>query len=76
VNVINPVATETPLLKKFLGVETDEQLEEARKQRLKVIPLGRTATPEDIAYAAVYLASDESRMLTGDAINVDGGTGL
>jgi NAD(P)-dependent dehydrogenase (short-subunit alcohol dehydrogenase family) len=76
VNIINPVATETPLLKKFLGAKTDEQLEEARKQRLKAIPLGRTATPEDIAYAAVYLASDESRMLTGDAINVDGGTGL
>jgi NAD(P)-dependent dehydrogenase (short-subunit alcohol dehydrogenase family) len=34
------------------------------------------ATPEDIAYAAVFLASDESRMLTGDSINVDGGTGL
>jgi 3-oxoacyl-[acyl-carrier protein] reductase len=31
VNVINPVATETPLLKTFFGVETDEQLEEARK---------------------------------------------
>ena len=76
VNVINPVATETPLLKRFLGVETDEQLEEARKQRLKAIPLGRTATPEDVAYAALYLASDEARMLTGDSINVDGGTGL
>lgn len=76
VNVINPVATETPLLKKFFGAETDEQMEEARKQRLKSIPLGRTAEPEDIAYAAVYLASDEARMLTGASLNVDGGNAL
>ncbi len=76
VNVINPVATETPLLKKFLGANTDEEMEQVRKQRLKAIPLGRTASPEEIAYAAVYLASDESCMLTGDCINVDGGTGL
>lgn len=76
VNVINPVATETPLLKKFLGVERDEQMEEARKQRIQGIPLGRTAAPEEIAYAALYLASDEALMLTGASINVDGGSGL
>ena len=76
VNVINPVATETPLLRKFLGAETDEQFEEARKQRIKAIPLGRTAKPEEIAYAALFLASDEACMLTGTSINVDGGTGL
>ena len=76
VNVINPTATETPLQRKFLGVETDEQFEEAKKQRVKAIPLGRAAKPEDIAYAALYLASDESSMLTGVCINVDGGTGV
>lgn len=76
VNVINPVATETPLLKKFFGVETDEQMEEARKQRIKHIPLGRIAEPEDIAYAALYLVSDEARMLTGTSLNVDGGNAL
>jgi 3-oxoacyl-[acyl-carrier protein] reductase len=76
VNVINPVATETPLLKKFLGVEEEAQMEAARKERVKTIPLGRTAKPEEIAYAAVYLASDEALMLTGVSINVDGGSGL
>ena len=76
VNVINPVATETPLLKHFLGVEEESQMEAARKERVKAIPLGRTAKPEEIAYAAVYLASDEALMLTGVSINVDGGTGL
>jgi len=76
VNVINPVATETPLLRNFFGATTDEEMEEARKERIKGIPLGRTATPEDVAYAAVYLASDESTMLTGGSINVDGGAGI
>jgi 3-oxoacyl-[acyl-carrier protein] reductase len=76
VNVINPVATETPLLRKFLGAKTEEQLEEARKERIKSIPLRRTATPEDVAYAALYLASDEACMLTGTSLDVDGGSGL
>ncbi|MFC1982235.1 SDR family NAD(P)-dependent oxidoreductase [Chloroflexota bacterium] len=76
VNVINPTAVETPLMKKFLGVEKDEDLEKIKKERVKAIPLGRVAQPEDIAYAALYLASDESAMLTGDSINVDGGTGI
>jgi 3-oxoacyl-[acyl-carrier protein] reductase len=76
VNVINPVATETPLLRKFLGVEEEDQMEAAREERVKTIPLGRTAKPEEIAYAALYLASDEALMLTGASINVDGGSGL
>jgi 3-oxoacyl-[acyl-carrier protein] reductase len=76
VNVINPVATETPLLKNFLGVKEESQMEAARKERVKTIPLGRTAEPDEIAYAAVYLASDEALMLTGVSINVDGGSGL
>ena len=76
VNVINPTAVETPLMKSFLAVTTDEDLEKAKKERVKTIPLGRVAQPEDIAYAALYLASDESAMLTGDSINVDGGTGI
>ena len=76
VNAINPDSTETPLLKKFLAADTDDQLEENKKQRKKVIPLGRLVKPEDIAYVAVFLASDESLMFTGSALNVDGGTAL
>jgi 3-oxoacyl-[acyl-carrier protein] reductase len=76
VNVVNPVATETPLLKKFLGVEQEDQMDAARKERVKTIPLGRTATAEEVAYAALYLASDEALMLTGTSLNVDGGSGL
>lgn len=76
VNAINPDSTETPLLKKFLAAGTDDQLEEKKKQRTKMIPLGRLVRPEDVARAALFLASDESSMFTGSALNVDGGTAI
>lgn len=43
------------------------------RELLKLHPLGRIGTPEDVAWAAVYLASDESRWVTGTALFVDGG---
>ena len=43
---------------------------------MSIISLGRVANPEDIAHAALYLASDESSMLTGTSIYVDGGRGI
>ena len=69
VNAINPVAGETPLLKSFLGEDTPEM----REKFLSTIPLGRFSTPEDIAAAALYLCSDEASMVTGVALEVDGG---
>lgn len=42
-------------------------------ERAKVVPLGRLATPEDIAGAVAFLASDEAAYMTGQAINVTGG---
>jgi len=39
-------------------------------------PLGRLAEPEDVANAAVYLASDEARCVTGITLNIDGGRDL
>ncbi|HOE18257.1 MAG TPA: SDR family oxidoreductase [Syntrophorhabdaceae bacterium] len=70
VNCINPTATETPMLP-LLGTT-----EESKKVIISTIPLGRMALPKDIAYAALYLASDESAMVTGTALNVDGGRGV
>ena len=69
VNAINPVAGETPLLTTFLGEDTPEM----RAKFLSTIPIGRFSTPEDIAAAAVYLCSDEASMVTGVALEVDGG---
>lgn len=64
-NCICPTLTDTPLLKTLT--------EERRQTIISTIRLGRLAQPEDIAYAALYLASDEAAMVTGMVLNVDGG---
>jgi len=69
VNALNPVAGETPLLKTFMGADTPE----IRARFLSTIPLGRFSTPEDIANASAFLCSDEASMITGVAVEVDGG---
>ncbi|MGY6634181.1 MAG: SDR family oxidoreductase [Alkalilacustris sp.] len=69
VNALNPVAGETPLLKSFLGEDTPEM----RAKFLATIPLGRFSTPQDLAAASVFLCSDEASMITGVAMEVDGG---
>jgi len=69
VNALNPVAGETPLLHSFMGEDTPEM----RAKFLATIPLGRFSTPADIAAASVFLCSDEAAMITGVAMEVDGG---
>ncbi|WP_116132360.1 SDR family oxidoreductase [Tropicimonas sp. IMCC34043] len=69
VNAICPVAGDTPLLKSFMGEDTPEM----RAKFLATIPIGRFSTPEDIGNAAVFLCSDEAAMITGAALEVDGG---
>lgn len=69
VNAINPVAGETPLLATFMGQDTPE----IRAKFLASIPIGRFSTPGDIAAAACFLVSDEASMITGVALEVDGG---
>jgi 3-oxoacyl-[acyl-carrier protein] reductase len=64
-----PVAGETPLLATFMGEDTPQK----REQFVNSIPLGRFSTPQDIANAALYLASDEASMITGVILEVDGG---
>jgi 3-oxoacyl-[acyl-carrier protein] reductase len=73
VNCVNPVVVETPFLEKNID---RSQLEETKKSMLSTIPLGRLCQPEDIAHAALYLASDESGMVTGLSLDVDGGRGI
>jgi len=67
VNAICPVATETEMLPEF----TSEDL--SIEDMADTIPIGRLARPEDVANAAAYLASDEAKMVTGTALEVDGG---
>jgi 3-oxoacyl-[acyl-carrier protein] reductase len=69
VNCIAPVAGETPLLATFMGEDTPEK----RAAFKATIPWGRFSTPQDIANAALFLCSDESEMVTGAVLTVDGG---
>ncbi|MFN0184210.1 MAG: glucose 1-dehydrogenase [Aquabacterium sp.] len=69
VNAICPVMGATGLIDQFLGTDTPE----ARARVVAGIPLGRLSTPQDIAEAALYLASDAGRFITGIELPVDGG---
>ncbi len=69
VNALNPVAGETPLLSTFMGGDTPE----TRAKFLASIPIGRFSTPEDMGAAATFLCSDDASMITGVAMEVDGG---
>ncbi len=65
---IAPVATETPLLPSFLGPATGQ-----REKFISTVPLGRLALPQDIANAALFLASADAEFVTGNIVEVDGG---
>jgi 3-oxoacyl-[acyl-carrier protein] reductase len=67
VNAICPVATDTDMLPQFAGGNLSVE------GMADTIPLGRLAEPEDIAHAAAFLASDDAPMITGSALEVDGG---
>ena len=68
---IAPVATDTPMLAQFIGKRGMD--DEARARTVASVPLGRLAAPDDIARAAVFLASDDAAMITGSCVPVDGG---
>ena len=66
VNALCPGPTDTPMLRKAM---TPEQLEAFAK----TYPMGRLGRPEELANAALFLASDEASFVTGTAFYVDGG---
>lgn len=72
VNALNPVAGETPLLTTFMG----EDSEEIRQKFRDSIPLGRLLKPDDLAEAAAFLCSSHASMITGVALDVDGGRSI
>jgi len=65
---IAPVATETPLLPSFIGPAPG-----MREKFIASVPMGRLALPQDIANAALFLASSEAQFVTGNIVEVDGG---
>ena len=70
VNAVSPGFTDTPGLNELLGSETGQQ----RKRMISnSVPLGRFGTPQEIAKAVVFLASDDGSYVTGTELFVDGG---
>jgi NAD(P)-dependent dehydrogenase (short-subunit alcohol dehydrogenase family) len=74
VNVLSPGPTDTPILAK-LGI-TEEARPSFEVKLAEAIPLGRLGRPEELARAALFLASDASSFVTGTNIRVDGGMAL
>lgn len=70
-NAICPATVESPSLEQRMRAQGD--YEAARAAFIARQPMGRIGRPEEIAALAVYLASDESAFVTGQAINIDGG---
>jgi NAD(P)-dependent dehydrogenase (short-subunit alcohol dehydrogenase family) len=66
VNVICPGPTDTPMLRKALSAEELEAF-------AKTFPMGRLGRPEEIAGAALFLASEDASFITGAILHVDGG---
>lgn len=70
VNALSPGPTDTPMLR---SVAPADQIEGVISYIASLIPLGRVGKPEDIAKAAVFLASDDSSFVNGSELFVDGG---
>ncbi|MEE3295114.1 MAG: SDR family oxidoreductase [Pseudomonadota bacterium] len=71
-NSIHPTFINTPILDSMLNrsnVERDELLMKLARQ----VPLGKVGEPNDVAYTVLFLASDESKFITGAEIKIDGG---
>lgn len=71
VNSIHPGFIWTKMVEDFLTSQGD--LEEGKKATAEMHPLGTMGAPDDIAWGAVYLASDEARFTTGAELVIDGG---
>jgi len=72
VNSVHPGFIWTPMVEEHLKRSTDDP-EEARAATAALHPLGHLGEPDDIAYGVLYLASDESKFVTGSELVIDGG---
>jgi NAD(P)-dependent dehydrogenase (short-subunit alcohol dehydrogenase family) len=70
VNAISPGWIDNPILNPVLN---EEQVEQFKKNVTKSIPMGRMGSPDEVAKAVSFLASDDSSYITGIELFVDGG---
>lgn len=71
VNSIHPGYIWTPMVENFLSLATDPAA--ARAAAAAAHPVGRMGEPDDVAFGVLYLASDESKFVTGAELVIDGG---
>ena len=72
-NAICPGTVQTPFVESYLARHFAGREDEVRQQLHARQPIGRMGQPDEIAYAALYLASDEAAFVTGSALVIDGG---
>ncbi len=70
-NSLHPVYVDTPMVQMLASLSGDT--EKTLQRMAKSIPIGRLGQPDEVAHAVVYLASDESRLMTGSEMVLDGG---
>ena len=70
INSIHPAYIWTPMVENFLKAQGN--VEEGKKQLESLHPVGHLGEPDDIGYGVVYLASDESKFMTGSELVIDG----
>lgn len=71
-NSVHPVFIKTPILDPFIAMAGGDE-DKAHERLARGIPLKRIGEPDDVAYAVLYLASDESKFITGTEFVIDGG---
>ena len=74
-NSIHPGPIQTPMLERLFAL-TGRDAEDGRRRLLRAVPLHAFGTPQDVANAVLFLASDDSRYITGAELAVDGGASM
>ena len=72
VNSVHPVFIKTPILDPFIAMAHGDE-DKAHERLARGIPMKRIGEPDDVAYCVLYLASDESKFVTGSEFKIDGG---